>query len=85
MTNEQARSLVARLVIAAAVCGGIHAVVAGPLRSKALAAEADLSAFIDRHDMNAVAIADLPRVVEARRKTEAQAGEIAARNRIPRT
>ncbi|MCC7389342.1 MAG: hypothetical protein IT431_11290 [Phycisphaerales bacterium] len=80
MTHEQARKLIAQLAIAAAVCAGVHAIGAGPLRTRALAAEAELASFIDQHDMNAAVLADLPRVVETRQLTDAGVRRFASRN-----
>ena len=80
MTNEQARKLIAQLAIAAAICAGVHAMVASPLRSRALAAETELASFIDQHDMNAAVLADLPRVVETRQQTDAGVRRVAARD-----
>jgi hypothetical protein len=80
MTNEHARSLIAQLVIAAAVCGGMHAIVASPLRARAILAEAELHKVMEAHNLTASTLADLPAVVEQQAGTLAAAAEFAARN-----
>lgn len=84
MTTEQTRSLVAQLVIAAAICGGIHAMVAEPLRAKAHRAEAEVSAFIGEHRESAALLADMPDVVATQEATLHRAAEFDARGQPAR-
>lgn len=81
MNSEQTRRLVAELAIAAAVCGGAYAMIASPLRDRAIEAEAKLAAIIGEHDVAASMLADLPRVVETLDATRAGLEGFTARNR----
>ena len=81
MNTEQTRKLVAELAVAAAVCGGVYAVIAGPLRDRAIEAEANLAAIIGEHDVAASMLADLPRIVETLDATREGVEGFTARNR----
>lgn len=81
MNSEHTRKLVAELAIAAAVCGGAYAMIAGPLRDRADEAEASLAAILGEHDVASSMLADLPRVVETLDATRAGVEGITARNR----
>lgn len=80
MNRDQARTLIAPLVIALAACGGLHAMVAAPLRADALDAEASLQAFIDENDLNAGMLENLPRVLATAQQTEDRTAQFTARN-----
>ncbi len=81
MNTEQTRKLVAELAIAAAVCGGAYAMIAGPLRDRANESETRLAAIIGEHHDAASLLADLPRVVETLDATREGVEGVNARNR----
>ena len=81
MTPEQIRSLGAQLMIAAAVCGGVYAIVADPLRSRANEAEAELAMFVSQHDGAAATLASLPEIDAIYIETQQQAAQYADRSR----
>ncbi len=70
MTPEQVRTLGAQLMIAAAICGGLYAMIADPMRKRASTKEAELAAIVSDHDGAAATLANLPQIVATHDETQ---------------
>ena len=81
MTPEQVRSLGAQVMIATAVCGGVYALVADPLRVRAYEAESELASFVSTHDGAAATLARLPEIVSTHDQTQLLAAQYEDRSR----
>jgi hypothetical protein len=80
MKPDHVRQLSAQLVIAASLCGGVYAFVAGPMRDRMLESEASLEAFVEEARVATTTLTSLPAILADADSTDRRIEEIEARN-----
>lgn len=80
MISPSTRSLIAHLVIAAAVCAAVYTFLAAPMRQRALAAEDELVALSQEAEAAKIALTAMPLVLAEKQAAERRLAEIDRRS-----